>query len=804
MPSINPNHKPKPDSPLAFWFPLGFFLVCAASIWFLWRTAENMETGTLQAETNVAAEQIKMRLESWIHSRIAVVDLLANMDDLDPVRNPDDFRKRAHDITAAFPGFQALNFIDPDYIITIIYPVEGNQAALGKDLHLHPDKAVVTALNQAHRQKFLIRTPILNLLQGKPGFATYCPILTTDGKILGYINGVFSLEKLVTGCLHEKSLRERFDIGLFAENGTVAYHSLEGFHSEWPPAFTREYPVHILNYDWLLRLAPTPERLGHHALGPDEILALGGGLLIIMLTVLLRAYLLGIGALRNSREGYRVLVDNIADMVVTVGPDGSVVFSSPSFLDFLGQKSADIFGGELSACAHPDDRQAVIEAQQSIRAGSEREQFEVRMATPSGYRWTQWTIASLCSESRDLDGMVSVGRDIQDRRLLEDQLRQSQKLQAVGQLAGGIAHDFNNIIQAIQGNLEFALEDLPADSPTHRDLEQAHKAAERAATLTSQILAFSSHQNALTIPLDLNETVANMRPMLMSMLGKGITLEIRPNNGPAVVSADPGQIEQILMNLCLNAREAMSGSGRLTIAIALVKFGEDGSEYPPWARPGVWLRLTVQDSGVGISPEIQDKVFEPFFTTRTTGKGTGLGLATVYGITRQHDGFVHLDSTPGEGATFAIYLRPDTKPVLHRAPEHATAPTGHGETILVVEDEDLVLEMTARILTNSGYKVLTASEGSAALDLVRNNTGRIDAVLLDLVLPGKSGRKIHAAIAEIGPDIPTLFMTGFDPEGVPGSGNTALPGPLLVKPFSRMQLLNALNNLLHNSDDRIS
>ena len=425
MPTGKLRYPLQTGSRLALWFPVGFFLLGVLTIGILWRTNQQAETRTLQIETSVTAQQIKMRLEDWVNSRIAIVSLLAQMGNLDPVHNPDMFRDQARAITGSFPGFQALNFIDPKHVITIIYPRESNQAALGKNLDLHPSPAVPAAIDRATREKALTRSPILDLLQGKPGFTTYAPILDDQGTIRGFINGVFSVDKLVTGCLHEEDLGERFAIRLRAEDGAVAFESAGAAGSQWPRVFTREYPVRILDGSWRLQVAPNPDRLRHSMLGPDEFLAGGSLLLTIMLAVLLRIYLLGINELRDSREGYRLLLDNIADMVVKAAPDGTLKFCSPSFTDFLDKPADDVLGTSLASFTHPDDRRAFIRAQENILGGTGGEHFEARMMTAAGYRWTQWTCTPLRNDHMEVEGTVSVGRDIQDKRVLEEQLRRS-------------------------------------------------------------------------------------------------------------------------------------------------------------------------------------------------------------------------------------------------------------------------------------------------------------------------------------------------------------------------------------------
>jgi PAS domain S-box-containing protein len=378
-------------------------------------------------------------------------------------------------------------------------------------------------------------------------------------------------------------------------------------------------------------------------------------------------------------------------------------------------------------------------------------------------------------------------RDVSERRVLEEQLRQAQKLEAVGRLAGGIAHDFNNILTAILGTSDLMLDDLPGDHPVRADVQEVRKAALRAAELTRQLLAYSRRQVLAPDRIDLNAVVAGLEPMLRRLIGADVELITALVDGLPAVRADAGQIEQVILNLVVNARDAMPQGGRLRIATDVADLASGSPARPPALAPGRYVQLSVSDTGVGMGPEIRAHLFEPFFTTKEVGKGTGLGLATVYGIVDQSGGVITVESAAGRGTTMRILLPPagaaadDDQP----APPPADGAPAAGQTILVVEDEEAVRTLTRRALEGAGYRVLAAVSGADALALMTRHPAP-DLLLTDLVMPGMSGREVARRLTQRSPGLPVLYMSGYSDDA---ALRQDLDQPLLQKPFDVESLL---------------
>ncbi len=410
----------------------------------------------------------------------------------------------------------------------------------------------------------------------------------------------------------------------------------------------------------------------------------------------------------------------------------------------------------------------------------------------------------------DLPGrtlLQAVVRDITDRleaeamrQRLEEQLLQASRMEAVGRLAGGVAHDFNNILTVILGTSELALVRLPAGDHMRRDLEEIRRSAQRAAALTAQLLSFSRKQVIAPVASDLNVLVSGALAMMRRLIGEDVELVVEPSPSLQAVLVDRTQLEQVLVNLAVNARDAMPRGGRIVIATGVTEFTEADVRERSGARPGRFVRLDVSDDGAGIPPELLEHVFEPFFTTKEFGRGTGLGLSTVYGIVRQSGGFIELVSTPGEGTRFSLFF-----PAVSVAPQAAAAaepesPPPGSESILLVEDEAIVRDLTRRVLMDLGYTVHAAGSGEEALKLVANPAVNVDLLLTDVVMPGLSGRQLHDRLVLIRPGLRVVFMSGYTanilaPHGVLEAGTV-----LLQKPYS----LNALAATVRGALDRVA
>ena len=418
--------------------------------------------------------------------------------------------------------------------------------------------------------------------------------------------------------------------------------------------------------------------------------------------------------------------------------------------------------------------------------------IEVEMVSRIGTRFWGRLVGE--AERDDEGRIVRINGALQDitprrqaegeKRELEAQLQQSQKLESVGLLAGGVAHDFNNMLGVILGTVEMAVEELDASQPLHADLLEIRRAAQRSADLTRKLLAFARQQPVETRVLDLNETVPGMVTMLQRLIGEDIQLAWQPAAALWRVTMDPSQIDQILTNLCVNARHAISDVGVITIATANRVIDDAFCAVHADAMPGHYVRLTVQDTGCGMDAVTLSRIFEPFFTTKPRGEGTGLGLASVYGAVRQNDGFITVDSTPGQGTTFAIYLPRDTSwlAAVHRS--GAVEAVGRGtETVLLVEDEPAMLRLVTRSLGGQGYTVLAADGPSAALRLAEEHPGDIHLLLTDVVMPAMNGRDLAAAIRKVRPGIRQLFMSGHAADVITHRGMLQHEVPFIQKPF---------------------
>jgi len=385
-----------------------------------------------------------------------------------------------------------------------------------------------------------------------------------------------------------------------------------------------------------------------------------------------------------------------------------------------------------------------------------------------------------------------------ERRRLEEQLLQSQKMEAVGQLAAGLAHDFNNVLTAVLGSSELLLLDTPAGATTREEIEIIRDAATRAQDLIRQLLAFSARQVLKPVVLDLSALVDNVHKMLRRLIGEDIALTSTFAPGLGRVRADPGQMEQVLVNLAVNARDAMPAGGRLTLATA----NTDIEPPPPGAGaggpvpPGRYVMLQVTDTGSGMDAMTQARIFEPFFTTKARGRGTGLGLATVYGIVRQSGGHVAVESAPGAGTTFRIYLPRVEEALTAAAPPQPPPATAGSGTILLVEDERLVRVLARKVLEQAGYRVLVAEGGAQALELARGHNGVIDLLVTDVVMPEMSGREVMRRLLQERPAVRVLYMSGYSDEAVAQHGVLDVGTSFIAKPFTPTTLAAKVREVL--------
>ncbi|HEU5397200.1 MAG TPA: PAS domain S-box protein, partial [Verrucomicrobiae bacterium] len=469
-------------------------------------------------------------------------------------------------------------------------------------------------------------------------------------------------------------------------------------------------------------------------------------------------------ALQSSEMLFRSVWENSADGMRLTDENGVIVAVNDAYCKLVGMEEAELKDKPFTVVyAETEDRLGMIERH--------RDYFQRRVADrkqEQSYTLHNGTsvilqIADSFIEARSQPLLlVSLFRDVTMQRRLEEQLRQSQKMEAIGQLAGGVAHDFNNILTVIHGHASLLMmSDL--DDTAARSAQQVMQAAERAAGLTRQLLAFSRRQLIQPKRLDLNKIVGNMSDMLGRLLGEDIALQLNYCQSPALIDADAGMMEQVLLNLAVNARDAMPRGGQLTVRIAIVELNETHVQKHPEARVGKFVCVSKSDTGCGIPAENIPRIFEPFFTTKEVGKGTGLGLATVYGIVKQHQGWIEVESTLGKGSTFRVYIPfvGDTHAETEKSTTQVTIRGGQ-ELILLVEDERPVRELVARVLQKYGYRILHAGTGAEAVDVWKKHRADIHLLLTDLVMPGEmTGRDLAEKLWQDDPSLKVIFTSGY-------------------------------------------
>ena len=507
-------------------------------------------------------------------------------------------------------------------------------------------------------------------------------------------------------------------------------------------------------------------------------------------------------AAREIQARFRLFAETIDEVFWIADPKTQTLkYISPAYERIWGRTCQSLYENPRSLldAVHPEDLDRVTKGLEA-QAASQPFSHEYRILRPDGQVRRIWHRGfPVASEDGDVREYVGVAQDVTEQRTLEEQYRQAQKMEAVGHLAGGIAHDFNNALMVIGGFSRLAMQHLDASHPAAEELQHVLDATDRAATLTQRLLAFSRQQVLQATVLNLADVVDGLAPMLHHLIGESVALRIERSGRLSSVVGDRVQLEQALMNLVLNARDAMPDGGEVKISTCDSALGEDHVRQYAWVRPGRYVKLSVSDTGHGMDAATQKRVFEPFFTTKPKGVGTGLGLSMVYGLVKQSDGFIFVRSDVEQGATFDIYL-----PITEQAPDESrrvatdhSAPSVRGaETILLVEDQETVRALVSKVLVRQGYTVHAQPDAKHAMDFAAAFTGTIHLILTDVILPGMNGSAMATQLLTHHPDARVLFMSGYTDEMIDRHLVVGRETFFLQKPFTGAALLSKVREVL--------
>jgi two-component system, cell cycle sensor histidine kinase and response regulator CckA len=508
--------------------------------------------------------------------------------------------------------------------------------------------------------------------------------------------------------------------------------------------------------------------------------------------------------LRQSEERYRDLVENAHDIIYSHDLEGNYTSMNRAAESITGYPTKEALTMNLSQMVSSEYLPVAQEMLERKLAGENVTAYELELIAKDGHRVAVEANTKLVLQNGVPVGVQGIARDVTERKHLEDQLRQSQKLEGIGQLAGGIAHDFNNLLTAINGYSSLALQRIEGNPSVRIYLEEIKKAGDRAANLTRQLLAFGRKQILQPLPLSLNDIVTDMNKMLQRLIGEDIQLSAKLTTDLKRVKADPGQIEQVLVNLIVNARDAMPHGGKLTIETANTELDREYASAHVGVLPGAYVVLAISDTGTGMDEQVRRQIFEPFFTTKEKGKGTGLGLSTVYGIVKQSGGNIWVYSELNHGTTFKVYLPALASTSMSAEVKAVEIPIqGGSETVLLVEDEEVVRGLARQILEDAGYRVLVARQGEEAIRLCIEHAKEIHLLLTDVVMPGTGGKEVADRLGALRPGIKVLFMSGYTDEAIVHHGVLDSHVKFIQKPFSPAALAKKVREVL-DSNGKVS
>ncbi|NNF15134.1 MAG: PAS domain S-box protein, partial [Gammaproteobacteria bacterium] len=692
-----------------------------------------------------------------------------------------------------YSGVQALNFVDADWVIRVVYPAATNQAALNISLRNNVNVSVIEALGKAERTAMVTRTDIVELLQSGKGFAFYKQIQASDGRRLGFVNGVFRIRDLMDSCLSEEPLRQNFEFGLFEKNQLLYQQPASLIALQSP--FLVNVPVDLTGQSWRLAFAPLPSHLESTSSPVDEIWIALGILLTFLLAFATRSLLIKQRVLKENEDKYRLLVENQTDMLVKVNMDGEFQYVSPSYCNCFGKTEKELLGKQFLPLVNEQDREHTNKSLASLIHPPYTSYHEQRAMTKEGWRWLAWSNTAVLNKKGEIEAITAVGRDVTEIKSLEENIAHSQKMKALGEMAGSITHDFNNLLQVIIGNVEYMLHEGNHTAATQESLHQVSKVVERAMSLTQKLSTLSRQEMTRRTVFPVNGFLQDFMAFLKHTLPASISLNLAQSDDRLHVYADKSLLEQVLLNICFNARDAIESNGTINIQTSKKVLDKKFLRQRPGVEPGDYVLITIEDDGCGMSPETIARVFDPFFTTKPAGTGTGLGLANCYTIIKQHNGMILVDSHPGSGTCLSVLLplaEPGVAAPVTARPSPVKNTAVRKNLILVADDDAAILKLTRMTLESAGFETLAAKDGKEALELFYQYEHEIGLIVLDLVMPETGGQEVAEKIRAHNDNVKILFVTGYIPE----STTANLEEPVLRKPYKRSLFLETIAKIL--------
>ena len=504
--------------------------------------------------------------------------------------------------------------------------------------------------------------------------------------------------------------------------------------------------------------------------------------------------------LKASEGKYRSLVESIPDIIFALEMDGSIAYIGPRWKKILGHDEAEVLGKYFINFIPAEEHAFMVQVFKEVRNHKKSvENIQVPFQQKDGpLRYFSASAAPLLDEQGQVVGTMGIARDITEGKKLEEQLLQAQKMESIGNLAGGIAHDFNNLLSGILGYASFAKKKMSVKDPLYHSINSIERSATQAAELTKQLLGFARRGKYQVKPINCNALIQDLSQFLKRTIDKRINLEVALDPRLHLIEGDETQLQQSLINICLNARDAMPSGGTLKIVTSNQTLSKDIDEKQRRWKEGDYVRITLSDTGIGMTPEVRSQIFEPFFTTKEPGRGTGLGLSMVYGIIQNHGGYIELRSEPGQGTSFEILL-----PVAKELAIQEVSPLSPcrevpkgSETILIVDDEELIRELGADILEDGGYKILLASNGEEAIQIYRKKRKKIALVILDMIMPGLGGKETFLKLKAINPKIKVLLSSGYSTNEGVGEILKEGVGGFIQKPYRDEELIGKVREIL--------